>query len=171
MENTCRVVVTFMPHVKHSLWKKKKRDCRQDDGRCVTSLTKLEPQCYLTANDGQACWTDCEARRAGGQILNTLFISFCPCDRGRFISHAGANSTFWRQHFVAWPAGWKQHAQRMTRTPETDSTRLQWPATGALFDFFTTLSIKMGDKLLQFFAVVSDRVLSVWMTSSFQNFI
>jgi hypothetical protein len=81
MENTCRVVVTFMPHVKHFLWKKKKRDCRQDDGRCVTSLTKLEPQCYLTANDGQACWTDCEARRAGGQILNTLFISFCPCDR------------------------------------------------------------------------------------------
>jgi hypothetical protein len=121
-ENTCRVVVTFMPHVKHFLWKKKKRDCRQDDGRCVTSLTKLEPQCYLTANDGQACWTDCEARRAGGQILNTLFISFCPCDRGRFISHAGASSTFWRACRVTNRSettrtkGW--------RTPETDSITL-----------------------------------------------
>lgn len=34
--------------------------------------------------------------------------------------------------------------------------------------FFTTLSIKMGDKLLHF--CCRDRVLSVWMTSSFQYF-
>jgi hypothetical protein len=163
MENTCRVVVTFMPHVKHSLWKKKKRDCRQDDGRCVTSLTKLEPQCYLTANDGQACWTDCEARRAGGQILNTLFISFCPCNRGRFISHAGASSTFWRQHLVAWPAGWKQHAQRMTDT----WNRLDYIGWALLFS--QRCRWKWDTKLLHF--CCRDRVLSVWMTSSFQYFI
>jgi hypothetical protein len=64
---------------------------------------------------------------------------------------------------VAWPAGRKQHAQR--DDGHLKQTWLHW--LGSFI--FTTLSMKMGYKVVAF--CCRDRVLSVWMTSSFQYFI
>lgn len=117
------------------LGEKRKRDCRQDAGRCVTSLTKLEPQCYLTANDGHLDRHVGQIVRRDGPAVkfwihySSLFVRVTEADSFHMREPTAPfwDSTLSRDQ----PVGNNTH--KGWRTPETDSTRLHWPVCWALF--------------------------------------